>query len=148
MKKNFILVFLSSMLLVACQPSKITTGILDVKDAWARPALKGDNGAVYLVIANGTLQDDQLLFAQSDIASTVEVHQSQMEGDQMSMHQQEEVLIPAGEAVKFSPGGLHIMLADLTRELTTSETFDITLAFEHAGEIKVMVTVKDNVNDD
>ena len=148
MKKNIILVFVSLMLLAACQPSKITTGVLNVKDAWARPALKGDNGAVYFVIENGTSEADMLLSAQADIASVVELHQSQMEGDQMSMHQQEEIVIPAGEAVAFSPGGLHIMLVDLTRELTTSETFDITLLFKHAGETTVTVTVKDNVNDD
>ena len=134
--------------MTACQSSKITTGVLEVKDAWARPAETGDNGAVYFVIENGTAQEDMLLSAQADIASATELHLSEMEGDHVSMHQQEEIVLPAGEAVEFSPGGLHIMLVGLARDLSNGETFDITLVFEHAGEQSVTVTVKDDVNDD
>jgi copper(I)-binding protein len=136
------------ILLAACQPSKITTGVLDVKNAWARPAAEGDNGAVYFVIENGTAQDDVLLSAQTDIAFAVELHLSQMEGDHISMHQQEEIVVPAGEAVEFSPGGLHIMMVGLTRALSTGDTFDITLLFKQTGQKMVAVTVKDDVNDD
>ena len=148
MKKIIFLVLISWVLLAACQSSKITTGVLKVKDAWARPAVTGDNGAVYLVIENGTSQADTLLLAKTDVAPAVELHLSQIEGDHMSMHQQEQIVLPAGEAVEFSPGGLHIMLVGLTRELKTAETFEITLLFEYAGEKNVTVTVKDDVNDD
>ena len=119
-----------------------------MKNAWARPGATGDNGAVYLVIENGTAQEDQLLSAQTDIATAVELHLSQMQGDHMSMHRQEQVVLPAGEAVEFSPGGLHIMLVGLQRDLKVSETFEVKLQFEHAGEKTITVTVKDDVNDD
>ena len=148
MKKIILSVLISWVFLSACQYSKITTGELDVQAAWARPAITGDNGAVYFIIENGTSQEDTLLSAQTDIASAVELHVSQMEGDHMSMHQQEEVAVPAGEAVAFSPGGFHIMLVGLTHDLETGETFDIKLMFERAGEKSVTVTVKDDVNDD
>lgn len=147
MRKIVVLV-VGVMILAACQSSKIATGPLEVKGAWSRPALKGDNGAVYLVIENGTSQDDALLSVGTNIASAVELHQSQVEGDQMSMHQLEEVMLPVGEAVEFSPGGLHLMLAGLTRELTTGDTFDITLVFEKAGEKVVTVIVQDDINND
>jgi periplasmic copper chaperone A len=148
MKKIIWLVLVSGVLLSACQSSKITTGELAVKDAWARPAKPGDNGAAYLVIENGTSQEDRLLSAQTAIASTVELHLSQLEGDHMSMHPQEAVTLPAGEAVEFSPGGFHIMLVGLTRDLKNGETFHIQLTFERAGEKSVTVTVRDDVNDD
>lgn len=149
MKKNIFLVLGSVLpLLAACQSSRITIGVLEVKDAWARPAAAGDNGAVYFIIENGTSQDDALLSARADIATAVELHLSQMDGDHMSMHEQEQVVLPAREAVEFSPGGLHVMLVDLTRGLKTGETFDMTLRFEHVGEKNITVTVKDNVNDD
>ena len=147
MKKSIVYIA-CLILLAACQPSKITTGVLDVKNAWARPAAEGDNGAVYFVIENGTAQDDVLLSAQTDIASAVELHLSQMEGDHMSMHQQEEIVLPAGKAVEFSPGGLHVMMVGLTRELSTGDTFDMTLLFKQTGQKMVAVTVKDDVNDD
>lgn len=145
MKKIFLLLML---ILTACAPTKITTGTLDVKDAWARPAMQGDNGAVYFSMENGTEADDALLSVSSDSAGAVELHLSQMEGDHMSMHQQETVSIAAGDAVVFSPGGFHVMLVGLTRDLKKGDTFDITLVFENAGEKKVTVTVRDDVNDD
>ena len=148
MRKNVISILLAFLLLVACGPAKITTGVLEVKDAWARPAPAGDNGAVYFMIENGTSQADKLLSAQSEIASAVELHMSAMEGDHMSMHHQDEVSIPAGEAVMFSPGGLHVMLVGLAQDLKIGDTFDVTLKFEIAGEKVVTVTVKDDVNND
>jgi copper(I)-binding protein len=148
MKKIVFLVLIGAMWLAACGPAGITTGILDIKNPWARPAAEGANGAVYFVIENGTSQDDVLVSGRTDIASVVELHESQMDGDHMSMHHQDEVVLPAGEAVEFSPGGLHIMLVGLTRQLKAGETFDITLVFKQAGEKTVTVSVKDDVNDD
>ena len=148
MRKNMVSLLVSLIFLVSCGPAKITTGVLEVKNAWARPAPAGDNGAVYFVIENGTSQSDKLLFAESEIASAVELHMSEMEGDHMSMHHQDEVALPAGEAVEFSPGGLHVMLVGLIQDLKNGDTFDVTLKFESAGEEVVTVTVKDDVNND
>ena len=148
MKKFTFLIFVLVLVLAACQSSKITTGVLDVQNAWARPAASGDNGAIYFIIENGTADDDALLSGQSDVAAAVEMHQSQMEGDHMSMHQQDQIALPAGEAVEFSPGGFHIMLVGLRRDLKAGETFDITLVFDRAGEKNITVTVRDDVNDD
>jgi copper(I)-binding protein len=149
MRRNTFLVLACFLpLLAACQAGRITSGVLDVKDAWARPAATGSNGAVYFIIENGTDQDDVLLSARSAVTTATELHLSQMEGDHMSMHRQEQVVIPAGEAVVFSPGDLHIMLVGLTRDLTHGETFDLNLEFERAGEKTVTVRVKDDVNDD
>ncbi len=136
------------LLLAACQPAKISTGVLDVKNIWARPAVSGDNGAVYFMIENGTEQADALLSVRSDVAAAVELHMSVMDGDRMSMQQQAEVVIPAGEAVAFTPGSLHVMLVGLTRELKAGDIFEVTLDFEGAGEKIVTVTVRDDVNDD
>jgi periplasmic copper chaperone A len=146
--KKHSLFLLLAIWLVACQPTKISTGVLDIKNVWARPAANGDNGAVYFTMENGTAQDDVLNSVQTDIATAVELHMSVMEGDHMSMHQQDVVTIPAGGAVEFTPGGLHVMLVGLVRELKTGDTFDVTLEFENAGEKIVTVTVRDDVNDD
>jgi len=142
------ILLVSMVFLASCQPAKITMGVLEVKDAWSRPAASGDNGAVYLVIENGTSQNDTLLSAQSDVATAVELHLSEMEGDHMSMHHQESVPVMAGEAVYFEPGGLHVMLVGLTRELRAGETFEVIFVFERAGETSVTVTVRDNLNND
>jgi len=147
-KKRVVPILLTLLLLVACQSSKITTGVLEVKDAWARPAPTGDNGAVYLVIENGTAQDEVLLSASSEVASAVELHMSEMDSDHMSMNHKDEIALPAGEATKFAPGGLHVMLVGLTQELKVGDTFDVTLDFQNAGEKAVTVTVMENGSDE
>ena len=148
MKKRVVPILLTLLLLVACQSSKITTGVLEIKDAWARPAPTGDNGAVYLVIENGTAQDEVLLSASSEVASAVELHMSEMDSDHMSMNHKDEIALPAGEATKFAPGGLHVMLVGLTQELKVGDTFDVTLDFQNAGEKAVTVTVMEDGSDE
>ena len=100
------------------------------------------------MIENGMVQEDMLISVQTEIAMAVEMHLSQMAGDHMSMHRQEQVTVPAGETVVFSPGGLHIMLVGLQRDLKPGETFDVKLQFEQAGEKTITVSVKDDGNDD
>ena len=136
----FILI-IAVILLSACAPS---SGALTVNETWARPASKGENGAVYFVIQNDTASDDALISASTDIASPAEAHMSMM-NDQgvMSMSMQEAVQVPAGESIAFKPGGLHIMLIDLKQDLKVGDTFTLILRFEKAGGITVQVEVKE-----
>ena len=136
----FILI-IAVILLSACAPS---SGALTVNETWARPASKGENGAVYFVIQNDTASDDALISASTDIASPAEAHMSMMD-DQgvLSMKMQEAVQVPAGESIAFKPGGLHIMLIDLKQDLKVGDTFTLILRFEKAGGITVQVEVKE-----
>src|SRR5690348_11363094 len=74
------------------------SGELNIESAWARPALKGENSAIYFVIKNHTSSSDALMNASTDIASTAEAHMS-MQNDQgvVSMQMQEAVQIPTSE---------------------------------------------------
>lgn len=142
--KNKILIsalFLAALLVSGCGGS---SGELTIRDAWARPALKGENGAAYFIIENGTGADDTLLNVSSEIASATEVHMS-MAGDNgvMSMQMQEAVSVPARSGVEFKPGGLHVMFVGLTRDLKVGDTITLILRFENAGEITLRVEVKE-----
>ncbi|MBI3163301.1 MAG: copper chaperone PCu(A)C [Chloroflexi bacterium] len=126
---------------LSCAPSR---DALTVNETWARPASKGENGAVYFVIQNDTASEDALISASTDIASTTEAHMSMLNDQGVaSMQMQEAVIVPAGESVTFKPGGLHIMLVDLTENLKVGDTFMLTLQFEKAGEITVQVEVRE-----
>jgi copper(I)-binding protein len=129
-----------AMLLASCQPA---SGVLEVNDAWARPAATGENSAAYFVIENGTGEEDTLLTASADIASAVELHTSMSHSmDVMEMKMLEEVPIPNGKT-KFEPGGLHVMFVGLTRDLRAGDVFELTLNFQTAGEMKITVSVKE-----
>ena len=60
----------------------------------------------------------------------------------MSMHPQDEVVVPARSQVEFKPGGLHVMLIGLQRDLQVGDRFALKLKFRQAGEISVDVEVK------
>lgn len=49
--------------------------------------------------------------------------------------------LPAGQTVRFAPGGMHLMLTGLTGKLLEGARFPPILAFERAGEITVEVPV-------
>ena len=54
----------------------------------------------------------------------------------------EAIDVPAKGSVKLMPGGFHVMLIGLNRDLKLGDTVDVTLQFEKAGAIKVTATVK------
>ena len=140
-KKLFSILLLTTLFVSACGSS---SGELTVQDAWARPASKGENGAIYFVIENGTDSHNALIGASTDIASAAEVHMS-MQNDQgvMTMSMQDSVQIMPGENITFKPGGLHVMLVDLKQDLKVGDTFTLTLSFEKSGDITLEIQVKE-----
>lgn len=130
--------FAGLLALAACAPA--SGGNLQVNDVWARPGLAGGNSAAYFVIENATGGDDTLLSASSDIAEAVELHMTSMQDGAMQMMPQENVPVPAGKT-EFKPGGLHVMLIGLKRDLNPGDTFSLTLNFENAGEMSLDITV-------
>ena len=115
---------------------------LTVEDAWARPAFRGDNSAAYMVIKNMTEQGDGLIGASTDVANVTEIHLSKMDAEgTMSMERQELIGVPAGDEVKLEPGGLHVMLMNLVRDLNVGDTFELTLEFQRGGDVSVEVEV-------
>ncbi len=130
--------------LAACSASGGGTGKLTVTDAWARPSTgMAMAGAAYLTITNGTDQADALLKVSTAAATTPEIHET-TEGasGMMAMHPVDRIAVPAGGTVKLEPGGYHIMLIGLTSDLVAGSTIQLTLTFEHAGDVTVTAEVR------
>ncbi|HEY3477107.1 MAG TPA: copper chaperone PCu(A)C [Anaerolineales bacterium] len=115
---------------------------LEVRDAWARPALQGGNGAVYFVIQSS--EADEIVGVTSDVAESVEIHESRMNEDVMEMRQLQSVPLGAGEQVMFEPGGFHIMLIGLRQDLQIGDEFAISLRFKDHEDLQINVTVTDS----
>ena len=114
-----------------------------VQDAWARPGFFGDNSAVYFVLTNSGDSPDNLIGVESEITDMAEIHLSKMDSaGVMTMERQDLIVIPANEKLEFSPGGLHVMLVSLLRDLAPGDSFPLTLNFLNAGEITVEVKVR------
>lgn len=134
------------LVLAACSSSASSpaSGRMVVTDAWARPSMSIDQaGAAYMTITNETGQADALLSVATPAAANPELHQTTAEGSgMMGMRPVERVNVPAGGTVSLEPGGFHVMLINLTEELTAGSTIELTLTFEKAGEVKVTAEVR------
>ena len=98
-------------------------------------------GAGYMTITNTGETDDALVSVQAEFPR-VEMHNSVMKNDVMSMEQTERVDLPAGETVTFERGGLHVMFMGLNGDpFEVGETVSATLVFENAGELEVTFVV-------
>lgn len=112
---------------------EITAGDLTIEGPFARGAL--DNGAVFFTITNNGAEDDTLISASSNVSDTTELHETVTEGAESAMRPVEGIDIPAGGTTVLEPGGLHVMLLDLSQELNLEDQVEVTLAFEKAGEV-------------
>ena len=102
----------------------------------------GSTGAAFMTIKNNGKAADRLVSVDSDVADAVEIHLSEMKDDVMTMRQVDGVEIPAGGEALLQPGGYHVMLIGLQRELAVGEKVNLTLTFEKAGQMSVEAEVR------
>ncbi len=116
---------------------------INVSDAWVRnPLISDQPGAAYLGMQNNGAAD-RLLSVTSDIAQTIELHESMESGGMMQMSPVANIPVPANGKVELKPGGFHMMLMGLTRPLKVGDEVQLTLNFEKAGKIPVTAEVKE-----
>ncbi|PKN82011.1 MAG: hypothetical protein CVU46_18390 [Chloroflexi bacterium HGW-Chloroflexi-8] len=145
MWKTIVVLSLVTILAIAGCAPQANGPEIEIKDAWARPSAGVDmNGAIYFRIVNGGNEADTLLSADTPAAKAAEVHESMADDNGvMSMKPRENIEIPASGEVEFKPGGLHIMLVELKQPLAVGDEVQLTLRFEKAGEIQLIVKVKE-----
>ena len=144
MKRWVVVLLMTASLLAFAACSNAPSEPLAVTEAWARPAPAGQNSAIYFQIDNPNTSPDSLLSASTSVAQATELHMSQMDSSGvMSMHPQHSVEIPASDVVEFKPGGLHVMLINLNKDLAPGSTILLTLKFEKAGEMTLEVPVEE-----
>jgi periplasmic copper chaperone A len=116
---------------------------LQVTGVWARPTPPGAKvGAVYFAISNRGVKEDVLLGVSSEVAASVQIHESRLVQGVMQMREVASVACPAGATVKVEPGGLHVMLLGLKQPLTAGMRFDLSLRFRDAGSLLIRVAVQ------
>ena len=117
---------------------------LVAEDAYARAAPAGGVSAVYMALRNGTAVPDTLLSARTDAASRVEIHRTEVGADGLSAMTPVEggLAVPADDTVRLEPGGLHVMLLDLQRDLGVGDTLDVEVEFAGQGPRVLRVPVR------
>ncbi len=97
--------------------------------------------AAYMVIANSG-SADAIVKAESDVAKTVELHNVVMENNVMQMRPVDAIEVPANGQVELKPGGFHVMLIGLTRDLNEGDEVVIKLITRSGKTIEVKAPVR------
>jgi copper(I)-binding protein len=129
--------------LAACAAGLAAAAPPAVSDAWVRATPPGaKTGAAYLTIStDGTA--DTLVAATSPAARIVELHTHVAENGLSRMQRLDAVPLPAGESVRFEPGGLHLMLIDIAAPLVAGQHVTLALQFANAGVVEVTAPIVD-----
>jgi len=113
--------------------------LVTIEGAWARVTKKG-NVAVYMTLKTPPDQKDVLVGGKCEAADRIELHTHTHERGIMRMRPVEKMEV-AGEK-NLKPGGDHVMLMGLNKDLKVGQTINVTLHFEKTGDVAVSVPVK------
>jgi len=117
-------------------------GKLEVKDGWVRPAGKGMNTAFYFKAVNNSDKADTLVSVRSSVAKMVQMHETFNKNGMMGMRQIKAIPIQARSTLEFKPGGYHVMVMNLKKDLKKGSLAEFTLHFKYAGDITVKAPVR------
>ncbi len=116
---------------------------IQVKDAWIRPADTGMNSALYLKIVNESDKADTLYKVTLEDAGMVMIHESYKKGDMMAMRMVDDIVVKPHSTFELKPGGFHIMLMMLKKDLKKDDEKEFELYFKSGKKIKELAVVKD-----
>jgi len=112
-----------------------------VDDAWVRATVAGQpSTGAFMHITSST--DSKMVEVRSPVARTVQIHESKMQNDVMSMQPVAAVALPAGKSVAIEPEGYHVMLIDLVNQVKAGDQVPLTLIVEDSKGVKELIEVK------
>lgn len=119
---------------------------IEIKSAWVRATVPAQTmSAAYMELTSKG--GATLLGASTPVAEDADVHEMSLEGGVMKMRAVPQLALPAGKMVSLRPGGYHIMLMGLKRQLKPGDTVHITLRIENAHKKAEVVVVNAEVHD-
>jgi len=119
-------------------------GPLVITYPWSRATPKGAPVAGgYMTITNTGTVPDRLLGGATGAAKRFEIHEMSMDGGVMRMRELASGLeIPPGATVELRPGSYHVMMINLSKQLTKGERVKASLTFERAGKVDIEFAVE------
>ena len=117
-----------------------------IKDQWIRPGAEKMGTALYFTLENNGSEADTLYAVETDIAKMVQIHETYSNGDVMGMREIGKIIIEPGSSVKLEPGGKHIMVMRLKRDIKNGDEIEFKLHFRKAGENSITAKAKESLN--
>ncbi|MFY2566409.1 copper chaperone PCu(A)C [Achromobacter ruhlandii] len=129
--KSLAAAFALGALALAGAPAVAQDASLKVEDAWVRATVPSQHATgVFMRLTSPTAA--RLVGVESDAARHAEVHEMAMQDNVMKMRQVSAIDLPAGKPVELKPGGYHVMLIDLARQISAGDPVALTLLVQDA----------------
>lgn len=144
-KSVFFLVVILILAMSACTPAAkpaASVGSLDIISPYIRTGMAEGNTAAFMVIRNNGAEADQLIKAECKGVMMTEIHETKMVDQVMKMSPVDAVEVPAKGEVELKPGGYHVMLMGLMKELKEGEEMPVTLTFAKAGSVELILKAR------
>ncbi len=142
------LVFLGTSV-SGCGESAPPAPDLTVRDAWIRAASLPEGGtgrvnsAAYMTIENHGDVADRLIEVGIGGFPRVELHESFVDDQGLSrMRRVDSLEIPSSGVVRLEPGGYHVMLIGLERQLEPGDSVTVVLRFDLSGRRSLIAEVR------
>lgn len=117
-------------------------GQVRVDEVWVRENISPQKmTAGYMVVRNNGAMTS-LVAAETDVAEVTELHVMTVNENVMQMRKVEKIPIPEGGVTTLQPGGNHLMLIGLKRDLKRDEKVGVTLHFENGQTLNVEAVVR------
>ncbi|MDO2948148.1 copper chaperone PCu(A)C [Aeromonas simiae] len=100
------------------------------------------NTAAFMTLNNEADKPVRLVAAASSAAARVELHTHLNDNGVMRMRQVAHIEVPAGGHVQLQPGGLHVMLFDVT-PLSADARVPLTLTFDDGHSLRLSLPVRE-----
>lgn len=118
-----------------------------VVGAWIRNPPPGrDVTAAFMTITAGNAEG-RLIDGRTNAAQRVEIHTMAMEDDVMRMRRVEGLDVASGGSITLSPGGDHLMLFEIDRDVLATGQVLIELVFENGQTVNQVFEVRDTAPD-
>ena len=127
MRLCLFLIFSLILLGVGCSDRDISS--VTIKNAWVRESIPPQKmTAAYLAIHNEGMAT-ALISASTPVAEVAEIHVMTTDGNIMRMKKIDRLPIPEDGSATLQPGGNHLMLIGLRRDLAPGDSIALTLTF-------------------
>jgi hypothetical protein len=139
-----ILALALALAVVACgRAAPPVPGVVEVHNAWARPADSGLVSAVYLSIVNRTSSPVSYKGASSPLATDVSLHETmEMSGMVHMMPLDTVPPIAPGDSLVLTEGAKHLMVSGLRRRIAAGDTLPIIITLRDGSVLHVNAVVR------
>ncbi len=142
-----------ALLMTACGEQEPNSSVVDAsrpaakviiaKDAHIRAMPPGQKvTAMFLTLDNPSATIHRLVKVESNVSDAVELHEHKHEEGMMKMGQVSSITIPVKGSVALAPGGYHVMMIGLKKDLKVGEKVAVKLIFEDGSSQDIEPEVK------